>query len=796
MKKETFEKVCVEFEDLEEMIEELEYDKSYHFRICNQSHYIFFGDIDGYNSSIENFINQFKFFLESCYNLTLNFDDFFYTENKEKAGSYHYSIPKWNLGIDKLREIHTNFKNTLNKEEKKVIDTSIYSDHWFRCPNQSKGNNGKGVHKIKRGTMLDFIIEYIPANSENINNIEYKTNKRINELKYTNIKQEVKQQIINSEYCDDVKLIEKLLNILNSEYYDDYNEWYKIGMILKHKEKELNISLFEIFDTFSKKSKKYDKHAVKKYWNGFNPEKITITIGSLNEYAKKSNSSEYKNIMRDHYDKNKIEITEKYICETLNKMAGDYFFFKNKILYSFDIHNKLWFEDEPETIKKYINDELYDYLFELLNDCIYNDIYLQSQIKQLKNYCLKNKGQEEILRAYKTRYLNNCNTIEFDTNPYLIGFTNGIYDLQKNIFRCYEYNDYMTTNTGYAYRKATTEEKKCAEDIIYQIENNDEKRYLLYQVLATGLIGDAYRKFFIFNGAGGNGKSLLSDIMEATIGKYFVRLNKGILCGKDKKIDSSNEHTAGINILNKKRFGIFSETAKDQTINNSRMKDLTGNKYFAGRRMNHEDEFKIQNHATYIVECNSKPRLSEEATDADIERIVDFLFESKFVQNKEDVNENERYYKADTFLKTKLSYLKFGFLEIFIEKAYHFINNDNCQFKIPKCVLERSKEYISSSYTYLEYLRETAIKTKNNDDFIQIKDLYNTIKTTDLYINSTKEERRKITFQSMCDFFANNKYTANEYKEKHYYYSNNIRKGARNVLLGYNFILPEHDEYD
>ena len=34
-------------------------------------------------------------------------------------------------------------------------------------------------------------------------------------------------------------------------------------------------------------------------------------------------------------------------------------------------------------MKQYINDELYDYLFEILNDCINDETYLSQQIKQL-----------------------------------------------------------------------------------------------------------------------------------------------------------------------------------------------------------------------------------------------------------------------------------------------------------------------------------------------------------------------------------------------------------------------------
>ena len=54
-------------------------------------------------------------------------------------------------------------------KKSKIIDTSIYSEHWFRYPNQSKEGNELARHDIIKGDMIDFISEYISENSININ---------------------------------------------------------------------------------------------------------------------------------------------------------------------------------------------------------------------------------------------------------------------------------------------------------------------------------------------------------------------------------------------------------------------------------------------------------------------------------------------------------------------------------------------------------------------------------------------------------------------------------------------------
>ena len=51
-----------------------------------------------------------------------------------------------------------------NNTLKKYIDTTIYSEHWFRCPNQSKGsiklNESQNKHVIINGKIKNFIINY------------------------------------------------------------------------------------------------------------------------------------------------------------------------------------------------------------------------------------------------------------------------------------------------------------------------------------------------------------------------------------------------------------------------------------------------------------------------------------------------------------------------------------------------------------------------------------------------------------------------------------------------------------
>lgn len=795
-------KYAVEFDNIDDICNELLNDKSYHFRVKNNTQYIFFGDIDGYDKKIDDFFKILKTFLKKYYNLSLEKKNFMYTESTTKKGSFHYSIPKWNLSTEKLKEIHTNlskeFKDEFVKDGKKIVDTTIYSEHWFRCPEQSKGCiNDNSKHVIKVGNMIDFIINHIPSTSININDVIYQKQK---------LKEEPQKNILNNNdviiECDKnnceinetkkditIDLIMKFINILASNYYNDYNDWMKVGMILKYSSRQYKYDFFDIFDTFSKKSLKYKKDDVIKFWKGLNVEKITITIGSLYDFAKKSNSGEYKKILKDLYADKKIEITEKYICEKLKDVAGQYFFFLNGSLYSFNNKNNLWYKDNTETIKKYISDDLYDYLFGILNDSIDDETYLKTQIKELKKYCLVNKWTDELLKTFKTRFLNDDNdNIKFDINPYLVGFNNGVYDLKENIFRKYEFTDYITTRTGYNYKKSSEEDRYAIYELFNHIETDDDNRYLLWQILASGLIGICYEKFIIFDGRGGNGKSVTTRFMLETLGNYAYKGKVQTLCTKQTL--GANPEIANMNL---KRYIVFSEPESTEKIHNSIMKELTGNARVNARKL-YENNCDVVIPATIVLECNDKIILKNDSTDGEARRIINYTYKSKFTKDISEVNENERIFLAKDISDQYIQKYKNAFMDILIEKAVKFINDDDEKFKITESVKKSTEKYISESFCFLTFLNEETEKTKSLTDYIVISDLYSKFRGSDYYLNSTKEERReKLTLKKMKEFFETHKETYTSYRHTLDKIIDKKRVQMYNVLHGYRYKIFNND---
>ena len=93
-------------------------------------------------------------------------------------------------------------------------------------------------------------------------------------------------------------------------------------------------------------------------------------------------------------------------------------------------------------------------------------------------------------------------------------------------------------------------------------------------------------------------------------------------------------------------------------------------------------------------------------------------------------------------------------------------------------------------------MKEHTEKTNDKKDYIKICDLFEIIKTSEIYINLTKDEKRKMTKKGIIEFFETNKFTANNYKARYTPRSDDKKLNLSNVLIGYKLLQEENNEED
>ena len=248
------------------------------------------------------------------------------------------------------------------------------------------------------------------------------------------------------------------------------------------------------------------------------------------------------------------------ICNYINLLAGNRFIYaynKSKIcLYCFN--GSVWRCDNV-LLREYISSEL-------------SYSVITNRIKKLKDADFKNK----LVKTY--REVNENLEIKFDFKWYLLGFTNKVYDLQEGIMRDYRYDDYMVSTTGYSWRDPTIDEIQVIKNIIKQIMPIDNERELFLQILCTALDGKNLEKICLFNAPGGNGKSLINDLLIHSLGNYAIVGNNAILFEPSKT--TSNPEKSNIH---KKRLVVFREPPESKKFENSVLKELSGGGNYSSR---------------------------------------------------------------------------------------------------------------------------------------------------------------------------------------------------------------------
>lgn len=764
---------------------------NYHFRIQKNTDYVLFGDLDNFSYNFEKFIEIFIKFLKEKYNLDILKDDIMYTQNDSKSGSFHYSIPKYYGKTETLKILHNNFQKyyieKLENVNKSNIDTTIYSEHWYRCPNQGKGSgSGTDKHIIKKGNMIDFIIDYIPIKSICIDNV---VNNHINNEKLVNNNNKiVKQKNTNNEKNEIVEIESKAYilekqnkhneNVLSTaiskpiickrifddcykpERFDEYNTWITVGMAIKNTFIDENTA-FDLFNYFSSKGSKYEgiENARCKYATFVKKEKSDgYTIATIYHIAIEDNKAKFVEIM----GRNTLELGPTDICMFLKNIAGYKFIYikRGEKYLLFCYNGKYWINDDV-LIKQCISTELYSFLKTILVEVYWSSLQfknLKSKVDKLKTITFK----KEIIETYKE--YGTVENIEFDTKWWLLGFNNKVYDLQEGYMRNYLYDDYVSITTGYDWREPTQKELDTMNYIIKTIMPIEEEREFYLQLLSTTLEGKALEKFIVFNGNGGNGKGMIDDMLLLALGDYAIIGNNAILFEFSKT--GTNPEKANIH---KKRLVIFREPSERKKFENSVIKELTGGGTISARGL-YESNAKKELNLTLIVECNKRPLFAEEPGDAEVRRLIDINFRSSFVNNEDLIDEENYIFKANSDYKTEYfqNKHKYALMQILMN-AYTRYRNNGSTLQMPDSIKKRTEQYLEMSCNLLQWFKDNYELSET--DTIAFKDMFDLFKQSDFYINANKIEKRNFTKNKFYEYFQRNIFTRKYYKERY----NNLR---------------------
>jgi len=573
-----------------------------------------------------------------------------------------------------------------------------------------------------------FDLTPIKIEKENIINQFIQEAKKHKPKMDTNIFQTI--QNCKKNTYDNLEYVQKITDILSVSRADNYNDWIRTGWCLRN----IDYRLLNTWITFSAKSNKFVEGECEKYWNFMKDD--GLGIGTLCMWAKKDNPELFKEInSRDLSNliyKTRGSGTQHDVANVIfNMYKHDYVCasIKNNIWYEFKNHRwtlsdsgiSLRAKTSTEVYKEYMNQVSYWSQRAAAENDDENQKRFNEDVKKLNGIAIKLKQT-----AFKDSLMKECKELfylekfeeKLDSRCSLIGFNNGVYDLDNYEFREGRPEDYISFSTNINYIEYDEDSiviKQIHEFLSKIWTQSHIKEYILLQL--SSFLNGAIReeRFNIWTGTGSNGKSVTVSLFEQAFGDYCCKLPIALLT---QKRAASNAATSELARTKGKRFAVLQEPGEDEKLNIGLLKELSGGDRIQARQIYKEPiEFKPQ--FKMILCCNTLPTVPGGGDGGVWRRIRLLEFKSKFVENPTKENE----FEMDKDLDNKFIVWKEYFMSILIEyyKKYKTIG-----LVEPEEVLECTKDYQKTNDTFLEFIEQEL--EKDDSEYISYSNMWSAYK--------------------------------------------------------------------
>lgn len=316
--------------------------------------------------------------------------------------------------------------------------------------------------------------------------------------------------------CDNIEFVGKLVDILGIHRADKYDEWIRLGWCLRN----IDHRLLDKWVEFSRKSAKFVDGECEKIWNLMRDD--GLGIGTLHMWAKQDNPEEYKKILeRDlanliyrsrsetHYDISRVVhfmFKYDYVCISIKHNA--WYEFKNHHWVNCDSGHSLRARISTDVVREYSAAAAY-----YNNKAAQEDMEADQQryledAKKLNSIALKLKQS-----PFKDNIIKECRELfyiekfeeKLDSRCHLIGFDNGVYDLEADEFREGRPEDYISFTTGNNFVEYD-EDHPCMKDVngfLSKVFTKEDIRNYVMKVLASFMNGNIREeRFHIWTGTG------------------------------------------------------------------------------------------------------------------------------------------------------------------------------------------------------------------------------------------------------------------------------------------------------
>lgn len=282
---------------------------------------------------------------------------------------------------------------------------------------------------------------------------------------------------------------------------------------------------------------------------------------------------------------------------------------------------------------------------------------------------------------------------------------NKVINLQTGETRDRSITDYFTWECPVS---KVSEYSEFFLNCIKNIMCNNEQRLKYFQKIMgyclTGRVDS--QQYYIFYGKGANGKSLILNCIQAVMGQACSPISKGVIVDCGKKAGNGSEMMT----LKDLRLGLFSETSKLETLNESMLKQISGGDPVRARAL-YKSEISFKVFMKLIVCTNHLPEF--DGSDFGNARRIKLLpFEAKFVSSNPRKEKNE-YLIIEELEQQLIENHLDEFFSFCLEGAMMWYNDKKFN-DIPADVKAQQQQYIKEQNSFGSWFNES-IKQDNDE---------------------------------------------------------------------------------
>jgi P4 family phage/plasmid primase-like protien len=548
---------------------------------------------------------------------------------------------------------------------------------------------------------------------------------------------------------ENLKISEKLLPMLGQFRAEEYNEWITIGWVMYNIGEGCQEALDQWIDFSSRDELNFDENECISQW-----EKMTrkdYTIGTLKFYAKTDNPELYREFVKEEglkYIKMSLEGSHKDLADLLYTEYGTEFVcasVQNKTWYQFVGHH--WEEiEEGVFLRDKISSDIVErygklggeYFVKATTTATGNgdgpdEKSYQIRLKQIQKLVVQLKSApyiQNVMKMAADKFYNKNFKHKLDTNPYLFGFKNGVYDLKLNVFRSGRPEDYISNSAPIDFVNYAPTDKKVQDihDFLEKVFPDKSVRQYFLDQSSDVFVGGNHQKVVIFwTGEGDNGKSVTQSFFDKMLGTLAIKFSTTLITGKKTQIGAAGPELAraggGV------RWAVLEEPDGDEEINVGMLKSLSGNDSYWARDLFEKGKStrEIQPLFKLVFICNNLPsmRYSDKAT---WNRIRVIPFETTFVRPGDSCPDTyeeqlrDKRFPMDAEFSRKIPGLLPAFAWVLLEHRKSILGKERVE---PEKVRMATAMYRKQNDIYRQFIEERIIEDQRH---IRIDEMYEDFK--------------------------------------------------------------------